>query len=174
MGDVFLEYIIKQKPSPKMILIKVLIVVAAIAVTFLLMSLNHITILATFLPAIFLAMCFVVYKTLTSLSYEYEYIVTNGELDIDKIIAKSSRKRVFNARPAEIEILAPLEEAYRDDYERGTFAKTIDAASSISAENRWFIIANSEKEGRVRVIFEPTDKMVENIHSYVPKKVMRK
>jgi len=172
MGDIFLEYIVKQKPTPKMILMRMGIIIGAIVLTFFMLMLSGNQIVATFLPALFCGMCFLVYKLFTGMSYEFEYIVTNGELDIDKIIARRSRKRVFNARPAEVEILAPLDEKYRHEYESGTFSKTIDAASSRTSDCRWFLIVNSDKHGRVRVIFEPTEKMVENMRLYMPKKVM--
>lgn len=172
MGDIFLEYIVKQKPTAKTMLIKVGIIIGAIVLTFLMLMISGNQLISTILPALFAGMCFVVYKAFTGLSYEFEYIVTNGELDIDKIIARRSRKRVFNARPGEVEILAPLVEKYRHEYENGSFAKTIDASSSRAAENRWFMIANSDKHGRVRVIFEPTERMVENMRQFMPKKVM--
>lgn len=39
------------------------------------------------------------YILITNMSVEYEYIVTNGEMDIDKIIAKRRRKRLITVKP---------------------------------------------------------------------------
>ncbi len=177
MGDVFLEYIVKQKANGKTMLYRIGVVVAVIFLTFvLLMSSGYISkipLIGNLLPALFIGVCYVAYRIISGLSYEFEYIVTNGELDIDRIAARRSRVRVFNARPSEVEVLAPLDIKYKDKYESGTFAKTIDASSSKTSENRWFIITNTTKHGRVRVIFEPTEKMVENMRSYMPDKVFK-
>jgi len=173
MGDVFLEYIVKQKPTGKVLLLKGAIILGALVLTYLMLMFAGVPGLSTIMPALFIIMIVAVYKVFTSINYEFEYIVTNGELDIDKITAKRSRRRVFNARPKDVEILAPLVEKYKTEYESGSFSKTIDASSSVSAPNRWFLIVNNAKHGRVRVIFEPTEKMVENIRLYCPQKVMQ-
>ena len=41
---------------------------------------------------VFFGLCYLLYYLISSRSIEYEYIVTNGELDIDIIIAKRKRK----------------------------------------------------------------------------------
>lgn len=51
-----------------------------------------------FLTSIFIAVAaaviFGAYKLFLRLNIEYEYTITNGTMDVDKIIAKSSRKRM--------------------------------------------------------------------------------
>lgn len=53
-----------------------------------------------FLKGLFIVMAalifYGVFKLYSMLNIEYEYIVTNSTMDIDKIIAKSSRKRVVS------------------------------------------------------------------------------
>lgn len=46
---------------------------------------------------------------------EFEYLFVNGELDIDKIMAKSKRKRVKSLNITECDIMAPLN-SHRMDY----------------------------------------------------------
>ena len=45
---------------------------------------------------------------LTSLNIEYEYSVTNGDIDIDQITAKRKRKRIVSVSGAKIESLEPF------------------------------------------------------------------
>ncbi len=174
MGDIFLEYIVKQKPTGKTFLYRLGIILAALLLAFIVLCFAGNQMVMYFLPAALIGIGYASFKLWTGLNFEYEYIVTNGELDVDRIAARRARKRVFNAQPKEIEVLAPLDAKYKDKYENGEFAKTIDASSSKSSPDRWFLIANSKKYGRVRVIFEPTERMVENIRHYIPDKVFTK
>ena len=40
---------------------------------------------------------YLTYRFISARNIEYEYIVTNGDLDIDKIISRRKRKRIFSA-----------------------------------------------------------------------------
>ncbi|NLD88105.1 MAG: hypothetical protein GX633_07600 [Clostridiales bacterium] len=175
MEDVFLEHIVKKQPTAKDSLIKIGIILAAIVLIYIMLTLSaQFQFLSVIMPAVFVGLCFGGYKLITAQNYEFEYIVTNGELDIDKIIAKRSRKRILNVKPNEFELLAPYNNENKSEYERGTFAKTIDATSSKYAQNIWFGIATTKKDGRVRFLFEPTEKMVENMRVFMPRKVKLK
>jgi len=173
MGDVFLEHIVKRMPDNRTTFMKIGIVLAAIVLIYILMVLSaSVSYVSSFMPIVFVGLCFFGYRFFTSFNYEFEYIVTNGELDIDKIIAKRSRKRVFNAKPKDFEIVAPMTDKYKHEYESGNFALTLDASSSKYSKNRWFIVCTTAKHGRARVIFEPTEKMIENMRAVMPRKVM--
>ena len=153
-------------------LIRFGVVVAAILLVMIMLGVSaKFPIVSSFMPIVFVGVCFGGYWLFINTNYEYEYIVTNGELDIDKIIAKRSRKRVLNVKPSEFELIAPYNHKNKGEYERGTFAKTIDASSSKYAKDVWFGIANTKKFGRVRFLFEPTEKMVENMRHHMPRKV---
>ncbi|NMA07513.1 MAG: hypothetical protein GX929_00165 [Clostridiales bacterium] len=178
MGDTFLEYIVKKAPDAKTSLLKVGIILVTIFVCYFgMVFLTSIESLQQFMSFFLLLVAGIIYgayRLFTSLNYEFEYIVTNGELDVDKIIARRSRKRLISLRPLEIEIMAPYNDMHKHHYDNGEFALTIDATSSKYAQNRWFIVAETKKYGRVRLMWEPTEKMVENMRSYMPRKVMLK
>ena len=177
MGDVFLEYIVKRRPEPKTSLIKVAIVLAVVVISYLgLVLLTSSEALRQFAQIYLLLLAGIIYgayRLFISFNYEFEYIVTNGELDVDKIIARRSRKRMCTIRPVEVEIMAPYNDEYKNQYDRGEFALTVDASSSKYAQNRWFILADTKKWGRVRLMWEPTDKMIDNMRTYMPRKIMK-
>lgn len=91
MMDVFVEQIVAIKKTGKDFAAYVGIVLLAL----ILMLIGYI-----FLTSIFIVVAAVVmfgaYKLFLRLNIEYEYIITNGTMDIDKIIAKSSRKRMIS------------------------------------------------------------------------------
>lgn len=111
------------------------------------------------------------YRLLSSRNVEYEYIVTNGDLDIDKIISRRKRKRIFSANCKEFDIVAPVKS---DSYNRSAqeIRKKIDASSSTDSANAWFVTLNYKGEKTI-VIFEPDERMLKNFKIYIPRKILQ-
>ena len=107
------------------------------------------------------------YYALTSLNIEYEYAITNGEMDIDKIIAQRRRKRIISVDTREFEYFAPLNDEHRSVY-NGEFAKKIDAFSSPDAKDIYFayFFKNGQK---IRLAFQPSEKMIDAIKLKMPR-----
>ncbi|MDR1665348.1 MAG: hypothetical protein LBR83_10600, partial [Clostridiales bacterium] len=80
MNDVFKEQIVKRKATTADMAKKVGLVVAVIAVFFIASSIQ---VLFQFALYITVAAAFGAYVLMGRLNLEYEYIYTNGELDID-------------------------------------------------------------------------------------------
>lgn len=51
------------------------------------------------------------YYLMTGIDTEYEYILTNGDLDIDKITGKRKRKRLLSTKIGDFTAFGKLEEA---------------------------------------------------------------
>ena len=111
------------------------------------------------------------YRVITSRNIEYEYIVTNGDLDIDMIVSKRKRKRIFSANCKEFDIVSPVKSSHFDQSVQ-SIKNRIDASSSIDSPDAYFITLNYNGE-RTLVIFEPTEKMLNNFRLYIPRKVFR-
>lgn len=97
------EQLIKINKTPRDLLIVGGIWFAAFLLVFLfiLLGLNY----AAFFAFLILASLGVIYgafKLSSMLNVEYEYIVINRDLDIDKITAKSSRKRIVSIKLNEV------------------------------------------------------------------------
>lgn len=91
--DIFAEQIVRIKNGAGKMLLMALIIIAAAALTALLLwfssGYGSVLIIAA------VGVIFGAYKLIGMFFVEYEYIVTNGTVDIDKITAKSSRKRII-------------------------------------------------------------------------------
>ena len=89
--DVFVEQIIAKKKTAKDLLIIIASIIGFIIITFLILAIapNFIGPLTFFL---IFGLGYGLWWLLTSLNIEYEYSVTNGDIDIDQIIAKRKRK----------------------------------------------------------------------------------
>lgn len=170
--DIFIEYLIKQKRSSKTKALMVLtisgaVILEIVAAFFLLMAPK----LSFF---IFLLMVGVIYGAWYVMKYfnvEYEYIVTNGEMDVDKIIAQSKRKRVTTVNFKSMEIMAPVGGQHKREFENQSIPKTIDASVSPNEKGSYFIVTRTEKLGMLKLIFTPDDRIIKSAQYSAPRKV---
>ena len=101
---------------------------------------------------------------------EYEYLYVNGELDIDKIMAKSKRKRVKNLDIKNADLVAPLTSHRMDYYNNNQKMKVYDFSSG-NAEHKRFAMMIRDNGESCKVILEPDEKMIQAIRSSAPSKV---
>jgi hypothetical protein len=92
------------------------------------------------------------------LNVEYEYIFTNGELDIDIIYDRSRRKRVFTANLKNAEIMAHiLDETHARTFD--AVRETRDFSTGVISDSTYvFITAQNNK--KIKVIIDPNEKML--------------
>ena len=102
---------------------------------------------------------------LSGMSYEYEYILTNEDLDIDKIIGKRKRKRLITLK------LNTAEEFGIYDGTNGENAEATVIASDGTNINSYYLIAKHKTHGRTMLIFSPDERMVGMILETLPYKV---
>ena len=100
---------------------------------------------------------------------EYEYTFTNGELDIDKIIAKKHRKSLVS-----IDIRQFADFGKYIDSPEETDEMTVVIASSNIAEQEYYADFPHEEYGSTRLIFCPDDRMRENINKFLPRALRTK
>ncbi len=164
--DTFIEKIVVRKKTYKDHMISAAMIFAGIILFF---GLQMIQILAQFFLLIAAAIVYFLYQFITSRNVEFEYIVTNGELDIDMIIAQRKRKRIFSSSCKEFEILAKLKGGLQDRRVEGV-KKKIFAISSIESEDVYFALLNYKGE-QTAVFFEPNEKMLKSFKLFIPRKI---
>ena len=156
MADIFKEQLIKREPNFKDSLTKAALVVGA-----LLLFLAAVF----FIPGLGLlvgaAVAFGAYVLAGRLNKEYEYIFTNGELDIDIIYNKSSRKRVFTGYVKDFELMAHIDDASNQNSINSANEK-LDYSSGVPSERSYVFLTNYDSK-RVAIIIEPNDEMLEVI-----------
>ncbi len=162
MGDFYTEQLIKKQGDMKDLVIKAVLVAVAI-----------VSVLTVFIfpmgllfPIIIIAL---VWFLISRLNVEYEYLYVNGDLDIDKIMNKSKRKRVFSTNVKEMELLAPV-----DSPKLGQFgnAKVINLSSG-RADARLYAMVVANNGQTAKLIFEPNDTIIEGLFMLAPRKVVR-
>ena len=104
------------------------------------------------------------YKLSAMLYVEYEYIVTNGTLDIDKIIAKSSRKRMASFEISEIDVI----EKYNPHAQVIGFNDVVIACNPNDPEAYKMVVAKQGK-GKTMIVFAPNKKIKGAIVKSLPR-----
>ena len=165
--DIFVEHLVTRKKNAKDFLISAGIAVGAAVVVIATLNLLG----GQFGLLVAAAEAYFAYQFMMSRNIEYEYSVTNGEVDIDKIIAQKKRKRVLNIDCKQFEIVASVrDQEHQTEYQDPTISKTIETMSSYDAVNLYYAIFTHEGK-KTRLIFEPTEKMLSVFKAYIPRKI---
>ena len=98
---------------------------------------------------------------------EYEYILTNNILDIDRIFAKKSRKRITSINLSNIDYIRPIEER---DYQQNPEMTDHNLCGCKASDDTYVLVF--PRDGKVhRVFFTPNNKMKLKIKEVNPAKV---
>ncbi len=162
--DTFFEQIIKIKFTGKVkaILVGAIALDAIIVVAVTLFALMFLR--PAFVFLIVAAVIYGSYKILSTLSVEFEYIFTNGDLDVDKIMAKSTRKRMVSIKCSKAEKYGE----YTGQPAPGSVKQVYNFCNPDS-EGKMYMIAESRGEGTVMIIFAPEQRIREAIEKYIPR-----
>lgn len=171
--DSFYEHLIAMRHTKKDIAFKVLIWLAAFLLVFILVN------IALSIPAL---MGFVVIiavgvfygATLLSkrLDIEYEAIVVNRDMDIDKIIAKSSRKRMVSIKLTEVEEYGNFNESTKNNLSNRKFDFSLVCCNS--GEEARYLVYRHPKKGVCFIVIEYNEKLENEILKSVSRTVVKK
>ena len=155
--DTFFEQIVVIKKTAKDIILLALIWILALGVSvFAFLALSGIGVLI-------MAGCIYGAFRFSNLFFnEYEYIITNGIMDVDRIIAKSSRRREASFDLSKVDRL----EKYNPNMKiEGNFKKQIFACNK-DDENAYLLVADG---GKVCIVFSPDERIKSAIVKFVPR-----
>lgn len=181
MDDIYMEYLIKRKPSGKQMAAKIALIVGGVLVSLILIYLTMFfgmvvnaamrQMVFTFGPLLILGAWYGVYLVMNMINIEFEYILTNSSLDIDKVLAKKGRKPFVSFDFKNITICARVDDnMHNSDYKKVTPDKVYDAIGNPDMGNVYFV-DYTEEGSRVRVLFQPTGKMIDMARRYNPRNI---
>lgn len=158
--DSFSEQIVKQGLDDKRLLIVIGTVLGALAICVV----TALFMLQLLLPVI--CLCgFGIYWIASSQSWEVEYAVTNGDIDIDRIVAKRERKTIVRVRGQKIQSLLPVS----NDILAKPYARVVMAARNSHTATWCFTYKG--KAGMTLVLFEPSDDVLKALRDGLPRLV---
>lgn len=163
MNETYVEWLVKRKTPAYMSLLKFLTII--LAVCFILLGLF-------FIPAMIIGIVLGVAAYFVNLNadLEYEYLYVDKELTVDKVMAKSKRKRVAVFDIGKMEILAPIKSWHLDNY-KNRQDKTVDYSSGEEKQpdHRYVFYYDGQK----KVIIEPNEELIKAITTVAPRKVFK-
>lgn len=160
--DIFYEQLIEKIPSSKDNAKKFGIYAIAIILALLIIFLSISTIFAPIGILLSVGLIWLAYYLGTNQFIEYEYIITNGEIDIDKIIGKRKRSRLLTVDVKQFTNFGEYSDAINNDD-----TSTIILASENSGINDWFADFETENYGKTRLIFSPDEKFLNCIKPFL-------
>ena len=121
-----------------------------------------------FIPAFIF---FLMYRwTAKNLDLEYDYILVNNELDIDRVLGGKARRRMITINLGQVLVLAPLGAPELEQYSK-LLLKDYSAADP---ENPPYIAVCAIEGGGRRYALQLNGEMLEMIRRQIPGKVITK
>ena len=168
MRDFMTEQLVQRKTIATDILIKIGLIFGTIISFFFFISSpsSFMSVIATIL---FIAFVCVDVYLFPRLNVEFEYTYFEGTLDIAKIMNKQARKEMFSTDIKEdMEIIAPTDSP---ELQYHQVEKILDFSTRIP-ENKTYTMVTLYKGQKVKMIFEPNEKMLNSMRDTVPRKVI--
>lgn len=160
--DNYCEQLVEKKKTTadivKMITLSLGLILGAAACMFAAMFIG-----LTFLVVIAVGLLALGVWLVSGMNVEYEYIITNNEMDIDKIIGRRKRKRMITIDLTKADDLGkyPPEKDIESD-------TTVHATTGLEKNARYLLVQHKDY-GKVKVIFNPNQKLMEAIAQEIPK-----
>ena len=169
MGDIYTEYMVVKKPTVADNMKKIGIAIGSIFVCAVLFVVSGYTgILRPFVLMAGLGALYGGWYLMNNQNIEFEVIVTNGGMDVDKIIARRDRKRLISLNCANIEEFAK----YNPNSSKAeTCTTVIKACDSEQSENVYYCIFRHASKGKTMVVFNANEKVLATMKPYVPRNV---
>ena len=114
---------------------------------------------------------FAVYLGIRFQYVEYEYSFTNGDLDIDKIMAKRKRTRELEINQRQIRVMAPYTAEFESETRDYKVSEVKDFSSHKNAAGRWFFIYEKTDGGYAFVVIQPSVKLREAMAKYMRSRI---
>ncbi len=160
MKDFYVEQLVKRKNTKRTVFFIVLLLGgAALTIPLVITSIFFI-----FAPVLLVLVAILFFKMT---DVEYEYIYFNGNIDIDKIMAKQFRKHLVSAAFHEVEVVAPTGSLEIQQYRK---VKKYNYSSRRKSVKTYQMVVN-HKGKRARIVFEPKEELLTEMKLAAPRKV---
>lgn len=164
MDEVYIEQLVKEDKQLQGILLRVAMIVGSLILWFLAFISpirQYILILVTVLC------CLVVWIFWRRVMREYEYIYTNGHLDVDVIFSRMSRKHLVSIDCRELQLLASAQEPRYQHLYQKKYTVEIHAGTGTIGEGTYIALAK-KGEKTLKLVFDPNERLLAAIKKYSP------
>lgn len=168
--DVFIECMVKRKFSYKDWLIWIGIVIGGSALVYLGFYLGQLTMLLAAPFFIIVGVIAGAYYLFTRRNVEFEYAVTNGDVSVDKIINKRSRKRLASFDCKDVMEYGEF------DFSNGKLKnagveKSVVASVNENGAGSKYLITKTKKGQNILLLFDPDERTEEAMRPFMPQHI---
>ncbi len=165
MSDAYVECLVKAKTSPLAKFFKVFLMTLTVVFVLAVFVLPPLMIFG-FIGAILTGGGAYFVNLYTDLEYEYLYL--DKELVVDKVMAKTKRKRIATYHLDRIEILAPIRSYHLDNYKnRNAKVKDYSVGEELKPDKRFAMYY----EGGEKILLNPSEEMIKIMKNVAPRKI---
>lgn len=151
--DIFCEHLVKRKKNKVDYILETILILVAIYISFIVFAMM--SFFKSFTLLVIAVIWYGVVYLIRRKNIEYEYTLTNNILDIDRIFAKKTRKRITCIDVAKVDYIRPVENS---DYEKNPELSDHSLCECKNYGNTYIIVfARGDKIHRV--FFTPSDVM---------------
>ena len=166
--DIFVEEMVVRRKTPLNLLLTVLMILGGAALIIL------VWLAVPFISTVLMVIIgFAVYLGVKFQYVEYEYSFTNGDLDVDKIMAKRKRIRALEINQRQIRVMAPYTAEYESETKEYKVSEVLDFSASKNAAGRWFFIYEKAEGGYGFVVLQPSPQLRQAMYKYLRQSRMK-
>ncbi len=166
MDNRYVEKLVSKKTEISAIVLRISVLVIALFFSYVIASL--IGFVYGLIAIFFLG--YLTWYVFFMTSVEYEFVLVNNELTIDKIYGKNKRKTQQTVDVSKCEVIAPIESTYVSGYHRNTQMKAFDYTSGENNEPVYILIV-SYGASTAKIYMEFDQKMLDAMKMAAPGKV---
>lgn len=166
MENIYFDEIHKKIITPKTVLCNIGLVFAAFILSFIFILFSNF--LMSFTLLLIFGAFFGAFYLIKTSSKEFEYIYTDGEIDVDMISGRTRRKRIVTIKA---EQLVAMEKYTNDSKKRLStpdVKKTLDLSDG-NPHNSYILIANINST-KTMLILSPSERLMEAWQPYLRKR----
>ncbi|MDR2655860.1 MAG: hypothetical protein LBC56_07340 [Oscillospiraceae bacterium] len=169
MEDVFVEQLVKKETNAVTALLRVLIVAASVVLGLGLFWISpYLGAFSIVGLAIGAGAFYGGYYLVTSFNVEFEYAVTNGIVDVDKIVHQRKRTRLASFDCKSVEAAGKYK---KSEHEGKTYGKVIKACISEEEVSKpWYLtFTSANTSGLALLVFNPDERTLNAIRPKLPR-----
>jgi hypothetical protein len=164
--DVLIEQLYKRKKTSLDIAVQALIFLSTIILAMGFYFIASLLPFGSFVGMLgIIGLVYLGYKLFMKYDLEYEYIYLNGEIDIDKIIAKSDRKRIITVKCTDFEKFG-IYDANDSQIKNIQVDKSFNFSSNTGAKQYYAVLKHREFK-KTLIIFEPEERIIADMKNYM-------
>ncbi|MCF0135303.1 MAG: hypothetical protein HUJ69_02670 [Lachnospiraceae bacterium] len=167
-SEVFVEQMIKKGSERSDMIRRIYLLVGGALILLLVVMLGYNAVILAG-PVVLVMVALMVWILWRRVAQEYEYVYTEGNIDIDVVYSRTSRKHLFTLDLRKAVLIAPWGSPEAEKVLPGyKFDKTIYAIHDKPGENTYLVICEYLSR-QTLVYFEPDSRILNHLKNYSPR-----